>query len=356
MTRYWKDSAIFWTILCCSIFATGRSGALDVQPGKNFRDCPECPEMVVIPAGTFLMGSSEADTERDLASVPLPGPGLATMMGITDRGRAKKFMAYEHPQHLITISKDFALGKYLVTTGEFAAFVRDTGYSTGPCFIWGRLRRPTPPTPSAWSHPGFDQTDRDPVVCVTWKDANAYISWLNRKLEGDMSRAGSGPYRLPSEAEWEYAARAGSQTARWWGDTIGVGNAKCDGCGDLVDKQGPTFVDGRLVYPPCCHVESEQHTVPVGSFPANPYGLYDMLGNATQWTEDCWMETYDGAPSDGSAWTDANCTLRVTRGGSWHGLPWASRSATRAGITTDLGYNDFGFRVAKTLRSAEPPR
>ena len=234
------------------VFGACQSDAQDTQLGKIFQDCPECPEMVVIPAGTFLMGSSAEDTERELAMVPQPRFGLATMLGFTDKGEAKVFMEREHPQHTVTISKNFALGRYPVTRGDFAAFVRETGYSTGSCFIWGRHGRSQAPAASAWSQPGFDQTDRDPVVCTTWKDATAYISWLNRKLEDGTHKDDNAPYRLPTEAEWEYAARAGTQTAWWWGNAIGVGNAKCDGCGDPDDRRGFTIVDGRIVYPPCC--------------------------------------------------------------------------------------------------------
>jgi formylglycine-generating enzyme required for sulfatase activity len=307
--------------------AIAGSGTDRVQAGKTFRDCAECSEMVVVPAGKFLMGSSEADAQRDFAAVPGSGYKIQIPLWPSNANLAKSALAEEYPQHSVTISKTFAFGKYDVTTGEFAAFVRATGYFTSPCTIWSRPRAQQS-TGGAWPHPGFAPSDRDPVVCVSWKDAQAYIDWLNIRLRGDPSTVGKGPYRLPSEAEWEYAARAGTQTARWWGDAIGQANAKCDGCIDF---------------------ESNRQPVPVGRFPPNAFGLYDMLGNAWQWTQDCWRTNYMGAPSDGSPQRDVNCSMSVFRGGSWNSLPWVLRSATRRGMDIDSASSDIGFRVAKTL-------
>jgi formylglycine-generating enzyme required for sulfatase activity len=129
---------------------------------------------------------------------------------------------------------------------------------------------------AGWAHPGFLQTDRDPIVCVNWSDAQAYVTWLNGRLRGQVSSTSRGPYRLPSEAEWEYAARAGTQTVRWWDDSTGSGNAICDGCGSRWDRR---------------------QTGPVDSFRPNPFGLSDVLGNAWEWTEDCWNPNYQGRPS-----------------------------------------------------------
>jgi formylglycine-generating enzyme required for sulfatase activity len=280
--------------------------------------------MMVIPPGRFLMGSSEADTARDLAAVP-HGGGFAALRGVSDWQSAKKFMEYEHPQHEVTISKSFALGQYLVTKEEFALFVRDTGYSTGSCVIYSNGSRPSVLMTSGWLHPGFTQSDRDPVVCVSWQDTQAYISWLNHKSQHAVR--GTGPYQLPSEAEWEYATRAATSTARWWGNQIEPGH------GQITEYDG----------------DPERGTAPVGSFPPNPFGLYDVLGNAAQVVEDCWHDTYSGAPSDASPWLAGNCSLRSVRGGAWHGAPWASRSATRSGQDPNIGANTNGFRVAKTL-------
>ena len=180
-----------------------------VRDGRTFRDCPECPEMVVVPAGSFLMGSSEAETERDLKAIVPFGN-----MPAYEANYAKECMAYERPQHEVGI-RSFALGRDLVTRAEFSAFVKETGYSAeGGCTLWIDHKYPVRPQ-AGWQDPGFKQTDREPVVCVSWHDARAYIAWLNSKLQGRA--IGDGPYRLPSEAEFEYAARAGTQTAWWWG-------------------------------------------------------------------------------------------------------------------------------------------
>jgi formylglycine-generating enzyme required for sulfatase activity len=298
-----------------------------LQPGNTFRDCPECPEMVVIPAGKFLMGSSAEETKKDFAAVPGSQDEPMFSFWPSEAGNAKKFMPREHPQHSVSFSTHFGLGIYHVTKREFSAFIHETGYSTQPCILWTRGRA-VHTSGGAWVAPGFAQTDRDPVVCVSWIDAKAYTHWLNRKLGATALTEGDGPYRLPSEAEWEYAARAGTETARWWGDTIGYANANCNSC----NNSGAGW-----------------QTTPDGSFPANAFGLYDMLGNTWQWTEDCWHETYVGAPSDGSPWTSVNCALRAFRGGSWNSSAWILRSATRSGGEPGNATNDGGFRVMREM-------
>jgi len=296
-----------------------------MRAGETFHDCPDCPELVVVPAGSFTMGSSNVDTARDLEDAPHD-----VLHQIT--GLASVHMARESPEHSVSISLSFALGKYPVMRAEFAAFVRETGYSVpGECAVWKNHEFTYPPE-AEWKNPGFPQTDRDPVVCVSWQDANAYITWLNKKLRrGSLaSMDADGPYRLPSESEWEYAARAGTRTARWWGDSIGLSNADCDGCGSRWDKK---------------------QTAPAGSFHRNPFGLYDMLGNAWQWVEDCWNENYLGAVGDGSPWISGECEQRVIRGGGWSNEPWLLRSAERSHTSPDYTKraNYIGFRVARTL-------
>lgn len=290
------------------------------QSGQTFRDCSDCPEMVVIPSGNFLMGSSAEDAARDLA--------LEVVLPDGERKFARESMLSERPQHPVSIDRPFALGKHRVTRGEFAAFVRETGYSTeGYCTFWSDRSNPVR-RGVGWHDPGFTQTDSDPVVCVNWQDAKAYIAWLNGRLGGHAPADRDRLYRLPSEAEWEYAARARSQTARWWGDAIGSGNADCNGCGSRWDNQQPA---------------------PTGSFQVNPFGISDVLGGAWEWNEDCWNETYAGAPQDGSAWTTGNCDLRVFRGGAWNSHTWVLRSADRTGGTSRYRNNTVGFRVARTL-------
>jgi formylglycine-generating enzyme required for sulfatase activity len=288
------------------------------QAGQTFRDCSDCPEMVVIPAGSFLMGSSAEEAARDLEYVV---PQDETKL-------AKQSVTFEYPQHEVSFSRAFAVGKYPVTRGEFATFVHETGYSVeNGCTVWIDHTYPLRQE-AGWQNPGFSQTDRDPVVCVNRQDIKAYLAWLNGKLLGRMPSEGSGPYRLPSEAEWEYAARAGTWTARWWGDLIGSDNANCDGCGSRWDKK---------------------QTAPAGSFRANPFGLADVLGNVWESTEDCWNETYVGAPKDGRAWTTGECDLRVMRGGDWANHPWVLRSANRSRVRLTDRTNYIGFRVAKKL-------
>ncbi len=283
--------------------------------------------MVVVPAGYFSMGSTREDTERDTAAVPVKSD-LFTMFGLFDNDHdsaAKWMSAHERPQHKVTISRRFALGFSQVTQHEFGAFVRETGHVTGSCWM-RHVGRPIPPVRNAWINPDFTPGDNNPVVCITWFDAQAYVRWLNRKLGQGRPDGSGGPYRLPSEAEWEYAARAGTQTAYWWGDEVGVDHALCNGCNRAF-----------------------HWTVAIGEFPNNPFGLSDMNGNAMQWMEDCWNDTYAGSPIDGKAWISGDCSRRVVRGGAWHSLPWLVRSATRIPEEASSTWNTIGFRVAKDL-------
>ena len=272
----------------------------DRAPGAGFRDCPDCPEMVVIPAGRFTRGSPMEEKAWAVSHGAL-------MIAVAD----------EAPQHAVSL-RPFALGKYDVTRAEYAAFVRATGRSAGDgCGHDGAKWEKRPSV--SWQAPGFDQTDRDPVVCVDWQDAQAYVAWLNGQLHESA-------YRLPSEAEWEYAARAGTTTRFFWGD-------------DDADTDRNAWFKGN----------SGGRTHPVGSKPANAFGLYDMAGNVWQWTQDCYAETYASAPSDGSAAEPGNSCMRVDRGGSWFYPPWTLRSAARE--RNPAAYRDImmGFRVARTL-------
>jgi len=286
------------------------------QRDAEFRDCSHCPEMVVIRAGHFTMGSSDAEKAW-----------------VATHGASAASVADETPQHDVAI-RFYALGKYDVTRDEFANFVRETGYhGSDGCgvdsFKW--TKRPE----LNWLHPGFEQTGRDPVVCVTWQDARAYVAWLNRKTN-HKSRSGEGPYRLPSEAEWEYAARAGTTTAFWWGAS---------------DDEAPAHAWFKQ--------NSDGRTHPVGLKPPNGFGLHDMVGNVWQWTEDCYDNDYAKVPADGRAnetpSTDIRANdsqgrcLRVDRGSSYLYPAWLLRSATRERNPVDFGDVIMGFRVAKTL-------
>jgi formylglycine-generating enzyme required for sulfatase activity len=300
---------------------------------SHFRDCPDCPQMVVIPAGKFTMGSS-ADEKTWAAS----------------HGAVPDAVVDEAPQHAVSLQA-FALGERDVTRGEYAAFVHATGHASGDgcgkvTFSPDKLRD------LDWQHTGFLQTDSDPVVCVSWQDAQAYVLWLNRKLNPKVA-SGDGVYRLPSEAEWEYAARAGTTTKFWWGDDVAGadshawyrGNA-VSGIGSMGDQPGkPFWLEGLAPYD-----HSKGGTHPTGSKPANAFGLYDMAGNVWQWTEDCYADSYAAAPVDGGAVEGRGTCMRVDRGSSWFYPAWLLRSATRERNPPDFRSTLLGFRVAKSLR------
>ena len=249
----------------------------EIEVGAFFRDCEHCPEMVVVPAGRFEMGSPPSEEGRD-----------------DDEG----------PQHEVTIGSPFAVGVHEVTFDEWDACVSGGGcggYSPDD-MDWGRRGRP--------------------VVNVSWRDARAYASWLSRETGEE--------YRLLSEAEWEYVARAGTVTRYWWGDDIGRNRANCVGCGSRWDGE---------------------RTAPVGNFRANAFGLHDVHGNVFEWVEDCWHASYARAPRDGSAWLggqSGDCSQRVLRGGSWF-FPRDLRAAGRG--RKDSVYRNYGigFRVSRTL-------
>lgn len=246
-----------------------------LKPQASFRECArDCPEMIVLPAGSFTMGSPASENGHE---------------------------GGEAPQHKVTIAHPFAVSKFLVTFADWDACVSVGGCPQNSEGSFGRGRKP--------------------VINVTWDEAKQYAAWLSL-MTGK-------PYRLLSEAEWEYAARAGTTTAYPWGDEIGTGNANCKGCGSRWD--------GR-------------ETSPVGSFKANAFALFDMQGNVFQWVEDCYQEGYAGAPTDGSARTSINCKRRVVRGGSWYDGPDFLRSANRSRVdAADSRDDDLGFRIARTL-------
>ena len=244
---------------------------------REFRDCDDCPEMVVIPAGRFRMGcvSGGDDCDRN-----------------------------ERPVHEVDVAS-FALSKYEVTFEDYERFVAAKGHRWPDAEGWGRGDRP--------------------VINVSWDDAVAYASWLSEETGEE--------YRLPSESEWEYAARAGTTTRYSWGPDLGRNRGNCFRCGSRWDAD---------------------RTAPVGSFAANPWGLHDVHGNVDEWVQDCWHGNYRGAPADGSAWQRSRgCgfgpDLRVYRGGSWSGYWTYLRSANRRGTAAGSRYNHVGFRVSRTL-------
>ncbi len=262
----------------------------DVEVGRVFRDCQTCPEMVVVPPGSFVMGSMALEEGRD---------------------------DNEGPRHLVTIGVPFAVGVHEVTFAEWDACVRAGGCEGDEVDDegWGRGRRP--------------------VINVSWWDAMAYVWWLSEET-GEH-------YRLLSEAEWEYVARAGTETARYWGEGAALQCQNANG----YDHTGHQEKGYDRTFVPCEdeHVE----TAPVGSFLPNPFGLHDVLGNVWEWTLDCWNESYSGAPEDGRAWGEGDCSRRVLRGGSWNNYPGSLRLANRNRYSP--GYRSFslGFRVVRTI-------
>lgn len=244
-----------------------RDTALD--PGETFRDCADCPELVVVPPGDFVMGSSDTP--------------------------------YEKPEHTIAIKKPFAIGRREVTFAEW-----DQCADAGAC-----KHRPD-------DH-GWGRGDR-PAINVAWDDTKLFIAWLSQKT--------GQKYRLPSEAEWEYAARAGTKTPFWWGREIGAGRAQCDTCGSPTTKQ----------------------IVATGSFRPNGFGLYDTSGNAAEWVEDCWNDSYKNAPKEAVAWTSGDCRLRVLRGGNFLSKATEVRSSSRFRYDVDVRYYANGFRIVRDLQ------
>ncbi len=290
--------------------AERREEAERLRPGKRFRDCAECPELVVVAAGTYMMGSPASEEGR-----------------YDDEG----------PRHRVTIGEPFAVGVYEVTRGEYGRFVATTGRGPGgSCWEWyGEWKEVSG---RSWRNPGYAQTDRHPVACVSWNDAVAYVRWLSRKT-GES-------YRLLSEAEWEYAARAGTRTARYWGESSASQCRYGNGADQALKRQDSEW---KWIVAECD--DRYHHTAPVGSYEANEYGLYDVLGNLWEWTADCWNGSYAGAPSDGRAWEKGECGRRVARGGSWLDTPWDLRAAFRNWDGTGNRDSNFGFRVARTLDS-----
>ena len=273
--------------------------------GKSFRDCPDCPEMVVAPAGSFTMGSPTDEPERESWQV-----------------------GTESPQHEVRIAKPFAVGRFHITRGEWLRFVKATGHKTdGGCWTWAGSAWKENKSAS-WRSPGFDQDDSHPAVCVNWNDAKAYAAWLSKQT--------GKTYRLLSEAEAEYVARAGTTTPFWWGSSITPEQANYDGSVDPYKGGGEKG-------------EYRKKTLPVKSFEPNPWGLYQVHGNAWSWVEDCWHDNYSGAPVDGSAWTTGDCGRRVLRGGSWYNYPRNLRAAYRYRNNPDYRNNNNGFRLARTL-------
>jgi formylglycine-generating enzyme required for sulfatase activity len=258
-----------------TVLTVGQEKVKAEMPGSDFKECASgCPVMIVIPAGKFSMGSPESEPDRETS---------------------------EGPQHEVTIADRFAASKFEVTFQEWDACVAAAG-CPAVADRWGRGKMP--------------------AINVSWKDAKQYVAWLARLTGKD--------YRLLTEAEWEYAARAGTKTLYWWGDDPRVSHANCDGCGSQWDLR---------------------QTAPVGSLKPNAFGLYDMHGNVWEWVEDSWHENYVGAPTNGSAWLrNGDPGYRVVRGGSWRNESEFVRAAVRVQRNINVRFDTLGLRVARTIR------
>ena len=296
------------TVCSCAPKLTAETHVDRWTPGTSFRDCADCPVMVLVPAGSFTMGS------------PLEEEG---------RGRS------EGPQRRVLIPRMFAVRKFEVTRGEFARFAEETSHSASDgCHIftgneWRLIAE------RGWQDPGYPQTGNHPVTCISWRDAKAYVAWLTAKT--------GRRYRLLTEAEWEYAARAGSVTIRHWGDAA---EFACRHANVADQTAKATFASWSRAFQ--CS-DAHTYTAPVGSFLGNAFGLHDMLGNAAEWTEDCWNASYIGAPSDGGPFVTGTRRLRVLRGGSFSGAAFGIRAAARSGGRASARWFYWGFRVARTL-------
>jgi formylglycine-generating enzyme required for sulfatase activity len=263
----WVRAGVVTLAVYGTLLAISRAQAAEPLPGETFRDCESCSEMVVIPSGDFVMGAT--------------------------------LKASESPPHPVKISKAFAIGRKEVTFAEWDECVKAGGCNyTPPDQGWGRGDRP--------------------AINLSWDDSKQYIAWISKQT--------GKAYRLPAEAEWEYAARAGSTTPYWWGKDAGSGHAKCVDCG-----------------------EKTPGTAPAGSFRPNAFGVYDTSGNAAEWVEDCWNPSFKGAPANGAAWTTGDCSLRVLRGGSFLDKAPGVSSSARFRYDNDVRYYANGFRLARDL-------
>ncbi len=284
--------------------ATAVSGAA-MNPGSLIRDCPTCAAVALLPAGRFKQGAAAADAGS---------------------------LSYERPQHWVIIGRPLAMSMNLVTVDEFRQFVDATRRDMQGCDTYDGAWKHRPE--NNWQNPGFNQTGAHPVTCVSWNDANAYAQWLSTKT--------GHRYRLPSASEWEYAARAGSAAAYPWAAT------GADACAyaNVADASAAHRYPGWLAF--ACD-DGYVNTSPVGSFKANSWGLNDMLGNVFQWTEDCWHADYRGAPVDGSARTDGDCSERELRGGSWFTSPLYVRADYRNHFAADYRTSSAGIRLVRDL-------
>lgn len=295
---------------------TSPVSAKTTAPLTTFKDCEDCSEMVVLPAGRYMMGATKEEFEGQ-------------------PGNFKSMYDAETPRHPVQVKK-FALGRFLVTRKQFAVFAKETGFNGEACRTFKRTDWQDVPD-ADWQNPGFPQTDDDPVVCVSWNDVQQYIEWLNERLVGKTVHR----YRLPTEQEWEYAARAGTATPMYWG------NSRQEQCRyENARDETARALDPDIPVAPCN--DRFLWTSPVGSFQPNPWGLYDMLGNATQWMSNCSWEDYTPLPP-ALVPPKSACRGHILRGGSWASIVYSVRAAVRGGANSDRRNSTQGFRLAVDL-------
>jgi len=296
----------------CAAAAGGTERAAGASEGI-VQDCPHCPQLVAVPSGRFVMGAAPGEEEAEQL--------------------LDSFRRRSEPQRPVAVGP-FLAGRYEVTRAQYGAFENASGHRARGCFRWTGADFEIDPQ-TDWRTPGYPQDDNHPVTCVSWQDAQRYVEWL--------SATTGKRYRLLSEAEWEYAARSGTRTARHWGDRADIVCGHANGAdrstrsrvADAVNWSGADCDDGH------------PYTAPVGQFEPNAFGLYDMLGNVGEWTEDCWRDDYRDAPSDSRARTEGDCSMRAVRGGSWDDSPVALRAAYRVGSPVVVRLYSRGFRVAR---------
>jgi formylglycine-generating enzyme required for sulfatase activity len=288
--------------------------------GMTIWDCALCPQLVVAPAGRYTIGSPENEPERG---------------------------ADEGPQRVVTIPYALAVGRYEVTRGQYEAFVRATGRAVGANCVTDRAEhgRWAPDPAATFRDPAFPQGDDHPVVCVSWEDAQAYVAWLNAQTRGG--------YRLLSEAEWEYLARAGTWDAYPWGASPDRGCADANGADATLLAHYPEVASPAWLaqYPYWATAKCSDgalNTAPVGSYRPNAFGLYDMIGNVGEWVADCYENSYANLPPSGAP-NETNCAQRVVRGGAWGSIPRWHRSADRLRYEPTLRDDSVGIRVARAL-------
>ena len=274
-------------------------------PGSVIHDCPTCPAMTVLPAGRFKQGATAEESSG----------------------------SFDKPLHWVEIGHPFAVSTNTVTLDEFQAFVTATARDMQGCDTYDGAWKHV--TTANWQNPGFPQTGSHPVTCVSWNDAQAYADWISSKT--------GHPYRLPTASEWEYAARAGVESAAPWS------TAAADACANanVADQSAAQQYPGWSVFG--CS-DGWVNTAPVGKFKANAFGLNDMLGNVFQWTQDCWKADYTHAPVDGSARSDGDCAERELRGGSWFSSPSYVRSSYRNHFAADYRTSTVGIRLVREVK------